>query len=507
MAIAHPSKDKNLRILLVDDSEDDALLILNLFRQGGYGLDYQRVDNAPAMREALNTATWDIVLSDHGMPNFNAVSALNLLHEFQLDIPFIIVSGAINEETAVAAMRAGAHDYLSKNKLDRLLPAVRRELRESRNRAERHVALEAVRDSEARFRVLTANLPGMVFQLLREADNNLRFLYVSEGCQPLLRLPPAKLLIAPGLFPDMIVEEDRSSFDQEIAQSAAAQSLIDWNGRVSTAGDRIKWVNVRSSPRRIGLDRVLWEGIISDITQSKQAELELLESRAQLAALSSHLEASKEEERERIARDIHDELGSTLVAIKFELALLARKTPLDPQQLNAKVHAIEALTDNAIGTAGRVARELRPGILKDFGLAAAIESHVLDFSQRTGIPCRVLNAEYDSEPPQATSIALFRICQEALTNVGKHAHATQVNIQLLQNNDKLILEITDNGCGIAAESLRKPAAFGLRGIRERINSLHGTMEIGAAPGGGTHILVCAPIPVASGNAAQIPLPI
>ncbi len=134
-----------LRVLLVEDSEDDALLIARLLERGNYRLQLQRIDTAEAMREALSQATWDLIISDYSMPSFGGRDALNILKESGQDIPFILVSGAIGEEIAIAAMKAGAHDYLMKDKLSRLVPAVRRELKEARIRAEQRKAEEQLR--------------------------------------------------------------------------------------------------------------------------------------------------------------------------------------------------------------------------------------------------------------------------------------------------------------------------------------------------------------------------
>ena len=211
-----------------------------------------------------------------------------------------------------------------------------------------------------------------------------------------------------------------------------------------------------------------------------------------MAELSSHLEAAKEEERERIARDIHDELGGTLVAIKIEASLLSSKLPADPLQLRKRVRAVEGLIDEAISTAGRVARELRPGILKDFGLAAAIECQADDFSQRVGLNCDTTGISHEIDPDETTSLALFRVFQEALTNVAKHAHATWVGIKLSADGDNLTLEIADNGRGISVEDMNKPKSFGLRGIRERMRGLGGTLELASNSPLGTRVILRAP---------------
>ena len=492
MALTQLHNNSSLSVLVIEDSEDDALLLVGCFRRAGYALEFQRVDNANATRQAMSSGRWDAILSDHSMPGFNALAALELMQELNLDLPFIIVSGVIDEETAIAAMRAGAHDYLSKDHLDRLVPAVEREIREATNRHERRTALAAVQENEARFRSLVSNIPGMVFQLLHAQDGGLHFLYVSEGSTTLLGHAPHELTTSPQHFFSAIHAEDRESLDAALSRSTADLTQVNWDGRIRSRDGGEKWINLRSAPRRLASGEVQWEGIASNITQSKLAENELRESRAQLSELSSHLEAAKEEERERIARDIHDELGGTLVAIKIETSLLSSKLPSDPLQLRKRVRGIEGLIDEAINTAGRVARELRPGILKDFGLAAAIECQADDFSHRVGLRCDTSGIAHDIDPDEKTSLALFRIFQEALTNVAKHAQATWVGIRLKPEGNSLILEIADNGRGISSEDMNKPKSFGLRGIHERMHGLHGSLELARNSPQGTRVILRAP---------------
>jgi two-component system cell cycle sensor histidine kinase/response regulator CckA len=153
---AGPSKaivaQKKLRVLIADDSENDALILLCFLRKAGYEPEHERVSNAPAMKAALERQAWDIVISDYEMPGFGGFEALQILKENGQDLPFILVSAVVSEETAVAAMKAGAHDYMIKRKLARLAPAIERELREAKTRAARRVAEEALRQSEAQLR-------------------------------------------------------------------------------------------------------------------------------------------------------------------------------------------------------------------------------------------------------------------------------------------------------------------------------------------------------------------
>ena len=146
--------DKPIRVLIVDDSEDDGLLLLRKLKKGGYSPTYEQVDTAEAMSKALDKQTWDVILCDNSMPGFNAFSALELYKDKRLDLPFIIVSGTIADETAVAAMKAGVHDYIMKSNLARLSSAIDRELREAKNRQERRNTVIQLRKSEEKYRTL-----------------------------------------------------------------------------------------------------------------------------------------------------------------------------------------------------------------------------------------------------------------------------------------------------------------------------------------------------------------
>ena len=167
---------KPLKVLIVEDSEDDALLVIRELRHGGYEPDFEIVETAEAMRSALGNRTWDLVISDYSLPAFNAFAALNLVIESGLDLPFIIVSGTIGEETAVAAMRAGAHDYLMKGNLARLSAAVERELREAGLRREYSKVEEALRESEEKYRSLVESTQDSIYVVNR----NCTYLFMNK---------------------------------------------------------------------------------------------------------------------------------------------------------------------------------------------------------------------------------------------------------------------------------------------------------------------------------------
>jgi signal transduction histidine kinase len=210
----------------------------------------------------------------------------------------------------------------------------------------------------------------------------------------------------------------------------------------------------------------------------------------QLRALAARLNSAREEERTRVAREIHDELGQALTAIKIEFASLLRDLP--EELAESRGQSILRLLDQTIQSVRRIGTELRPGILDDMGLVAALEWAADDFQTRTGTRCRINLPDEDIalDPERAT--ALFRIFQETLTNVARHADATQVDARLGKENGHLILEVRDNGKGVSEEELSARTSLGILGMRERVLLLGGTLTISGSPGNGTTVRVLIP---------------
>ncbi|MCC6535379.1 MAG: response regulator [Burkholderiales bacterium] len=488
-----PSAARPVRVLIVEDSEDDALLLVWELKRGGYSLRYRAVDTRSDMEDALRSECWDIVISDYSMPDFSGLEALAVLRAQALDVPFIIVSGNIGEDVAVEAMKAGAHDYVMKKNLSRLIPALDRELREADVRRARVRAERELRENEARFRAIASNIPGTVYQFMLRADGGASFPYVSADCARLLGVGPEALQTDSSVFRELLHQADRDSYERALQRSAENLTDLNWEGRIQLPGSsEIKWINLRSSPRPVGDGALLWEGVIWNITQSKLAEIEIRRSRQQLQELSDHVQRVKEDERARIAREIHDDIGGNLTAIKIDLLWLTNRLPAESKALHEKAGAIERLVDRTMETTQRISRDLRPGIL-DLGLIAAIEWQAEEFQRRMGIPCEVATSDDDLSLDQGLCIAIFRIFQETLTNISKYAQATRVDVSLVAGEDVVVLEVFDNGRGIAPDQLSKPGSFGIRGMQERARSLRGDVEIEGVPGVGTRIKVEIPL--------------
>jgi len=231
--------------------------------------------------------------------------------------------------------------------------------------------------------------------------------------------------------------------------------------------------------------------IASDLSVMKRAEQELRASTEQLRKLATHLLSVREEERTRIAREIHDELGQSLTAVKMDLSWLARRLSRRNGRMLEKIRSTLELADSIMESVRRISTELRPGIL-DLGLAAAVEWQVQEFQAHTGIQCKVQLLTQQVVAPNV-STALFRILQETLTNVARHAKATRVEVVKQKQRDRLVLRVRDNGQGFDPEDPSISKSLGLLGMRERAALLGGRVNISSAPGKGTTVTAWIPL--------------
>ncbi len=230
-----------------------------------------------------------------------------------------------------------------------------------------------------------------------------------------------------------------------------------------------------------------------DVTERKKADDELKRSREQLRNLATHLEKVRETERKEIAYEIHDDLGQSLTAMKMDILWIAQKLPKSEKKLFERAMGMSSLIDETINKIRMISTQLRPSILDHFGIGAAIEWLAEDFQKRTDISYKIKIEPRDIELDEFTSMGIFRICQEALTNITRHAEATTVDISLIQSNGELELIIKDDGIGISEEQVNDVHSFGLIGIRERAYLAGGTSSIVGVPGEGTIVNVKMPV--------------
>jgi PAS domain S-box-containing protein len=273
---------KELNILIVEDSEDDTLLEFNQIKKGGYNIYYERVETAIEMRQALQKKAWDIVLSDYAMPHFNGLEALTILKESGIDLPFIIISGTIGEDVAVEAMKFGAHDYIMKNNMQRLLPAIERELREAEIRVEKKISElkkieieKALFESEKRYRRITEGLTDYLYSVRVENGQAVETIQ-GDACFTLTGYTADEFAADPFLWFRMIMPDDREKVENQIKLILAGIEVQPIEHRIICKDGKQKWVNDTTILfRDINGKLISYDGVIKDITERKIAEIQL----------------------------------------------------------------------------------------------------------------------------------------------------------------------------------------------------------------------------------------
>lgn len=349
------------------------------------------------------------------------------------------------------------------------------------------------RRSQDRLHGFISSLPGMACQIELQESGAVNFPYASEGCSKLIEVSPRDLLDDASRFLSLIHPDDAASFIDTLNQSARTLGFWSWEGRIVFPDDQLKWVSLGATPHIAQNGCPRWEGIMLDITQSKLGELEVRHAHQQMQELTSYIHDCIEQERLHIAREVHDEIGSLLTAIKLDLFWLTQRLPKDDQSLIDRAQIIEDLVNRSITSANNLAYSLRPGVLDHFGLIAAIEIEAQEFSKRSGVICTISTSHEKIELPSTHAITLFRILQETLNNILKHARAKNARIEIVKGSDHVELTVSDDGIGFGDDARNKPRSFGLRGIHERVAHLGGSVKIASAPHSGTQISIFVPL--------------
>jgi len=364
-----------------------------------------------------------------------------------------------------------------------------------RDVSERQRVEQALHESEQRFRLLVEGVQDYAIFMLDPAGCVTSW---NAGAERLLGYHSEEIL-GSNLARFSAAPDVRRGKPEANLQLARRQGRAEDEGwRVRKDGSRFQ-ANVIITALRDDQGRLLgFAQVTRDITGLKQAEKELKDSREQLRALAAYLQSVREEERTRIAREVHDELGQALTGLKMDLAWLEKKcadaTDVPSlRSLRQMTRKLPGIADEIICTVRKIATELRPGVLDDLGLEAAIEWQIQDFQKRTGIPCEFASSLKDIQLKPDRATAVFRIFQETLTNIVRHANATRVRIKLEANRGRLILEVHDNGKGLTARDLSGSRSLGLLGMRERATMVDGEVTIVGRRGKGTTVGLRIPL--------------
>jgi signal transduction histidine kinase len=249
---------------------------------------------------------------------------------------------------------------------------------------------------------------------------------------------------------------------------------------------------VSSAMAAVASENRLCRMALVDITQLKVKEVELTQSHQKLRNLSAHLDQVRESERRHLAREIHDELGQKLTSLRFQVAMLSAGINSPQTDLSQTANSLLRQIDETIESVRAIASDLRPAVL-DLGLTAAVEWQLQELRRRTGIAYNLKISDEDIPLDNDRATAVFRIIQESLTNVIRHAKASEITLKMEKKGDVLKIRITDNGIGIALDGMEKTRAFGIAGMRERVRLLDGTLIIRSRPGHGVQIMVNIPL--------------
>ena len=259
------------------------------------------------------------------------------------------------------------------------------------------------------------------------------------------------------------------------------------------AGKKIPYYFTGRSLEYEGRPCLLGMGI--DISDRKKAEDKLRDYSEQLRQLSAHLQHIREEERIDIAREIHDELGQQLTVLKMDISWLKKRIVSKEEKVQQKMNDLMDVIDNTVKTVRKISSDLRPSMLDDLGLVAALEWHSQEFEKRSGIKTKFNSALRDLDLPVDTATAMFRIFQESLTNIARHADASSVTASLKLNNGQLMMQIKDNGKGFSVNGIQNKKTLGILGMRERVNLMNGDYLIESEPGKGTIVRVTIPVEI------------
>ena len=598
---------EKLKILLLEDSAEDAEIVQRLLKKENLDCEFKVVMTKEDYANSLNNFQPDLILSDNSLPQFNATEALNIIRQESIHIPFILVTGTVSEEFAAKIIKAGATDYVLKDRMARLPNAIDAALKQKKIEKEKLEAEKKVRESEEEYRTLVEQAADGIFI----ADMQGKFIAVnSSGCimskyseEELLKMTifdlavPEDIKRNPFHIDEMkqgktvIIERVMKRKDGEVVdvettgkilkdgrmlvfvrditeRRKAAEALSSnelrfrtltsnapvgifqtdaagktiyvnetwleytglsyneamgdgWNtalhpddreaqlkqweerskkGLESSSEFRlvdkkgnIRWVIGKATPLFNKDNQISgYIGTLSDISENKKAEKEILSMNEQLRLLSEHQQKIREEERTHIAREIHDELGQQLTVMKMDISWLNKKLGATDETVGKKTFELSKILDETVKTVRRIASELRPSLLDDLGLVAAIEWQLNEFEKRSGIKAELKKMRIEPVLPDAARTGLFRIVQESLTNVARHAKANKVTVSLQQKKGLLVLKIEDDGVGFNKEKIAVKKTLGILGMKERTSVMGGTYEIEGASGKGTIVSVTVP---------------
>jgi two-component system sensor histidine kinase UhpB len=474
----------NEKILIVEDDEGVAGIVRLQLQRCGYQVAGHVTSGEEALVEAQRTQPALVLMDITLAGQLDGVQTAIRLRE-QFELPVVFLTGLSDDQTLQRSQEAKAFGYVVKPFRQEDLKtsidvALNRNQVESRLRRIEHSFTAAIRsigdgvimtDEQARVTFLNPVAEALTEWSLEAATANKALTEIFT----------------------LATNEARLASPLEAGRTTAGQ--VELKARQG----RIFPIEFIATPIRNDAGTVTGQVVVfRDITERRRVEGELTHSREQLRSLAAHMETLREEERTRIAREVHDELGQMITGLRMDVSWIEKRLNALPdeawrQPLLKKSHSMCELLDQLVKTVRKIASELRPGVL-DLGLAAALEWQARDWQDRTGIQCDVVAPSTPFEIPQELGTTLFRIFQEALTNAARHAKASRVQGRLTLADGWVTLQIHDNGVGITLQQQQQTKSFGLLGMKERAAILGGSCTAHGVPGQGTTVEVKLPLP-------------
>lgn len=499
--------EKRCRVLLVEDSEEDALLIVRELRRAGYDVQYELVASAEATTEALKTNRWDLVIADYTMPNFSGPAALNIVQEQKLDLPFIIVSGTIGEETAVQSMKEGAHDYIMKTNLNRLAPAVEREIRERKIRSERRAAKEELRASEARFRQIFDNSSHGMWLVGRD----LNLLAVNEAFTKLSGVSRRDAVGRPcyEVFPCQRCKTPECT----IEEISSGRDHVEYEEkRIRADGSTVPCIVCADKITSSTGETAAIVHVFTDISIQKKAEEELLRSNAQLRELD-HLKS------QFLATASH-ELRTPLTIIREYIGLMKDGItgPVNDDQaecLDSALRNCDRLGDliNDVLDLQKIESGRHRIKRRETNLAGLLKQCYNDFLPKYKSKGQELKLRVQEGLPSVLCDEgkIHQVLVNLVGNAHKFVpHSGMITIEAYCKEDSVVVEVDDNGPGISEENqakifdkftqldteqgfASKGTGLGLAIVASIIELHHSTINLDSAPGRGSKFSFSLPI--------------